>query len=84
MSGSDIATLVVVGVVLAGVVLGVVLIVRRQRYIKSLRDRGWTFVNSPTFDAVARLEQPAVRDRLPSPDRRPDHRPDQLGPGRSR
>jgi hypothetical protein len=58
MSGSDIATLVVVGVVLAGIALGVALIVRRQRYIKSLRDRGWTFVNSPTFDAVARLSNP--------------------------
>lgn len=58
MSGSDIATLVVVGVLLAGVTLGVVLIVRRQRYIKSLRDRGWTFVNRPTFDAVARLSNP--------------------------
>jgi hypothetical protein len=58
VSGSDIATLVVVGVVLAGITLAVVLIVRRQRYIKSLRDRGWTFVNSPAFDAVARLSNP--------------------------
>src|SRR3954453_18303055 len=26
-------------------------LVRPQRYITSLRQRGWTFVNSPTFDA---------------------------------
>lgn len=42
----------------AGITWGVVAIVRRQQYIKSLRDRGWTFVNSPTFEAVARLGKP--------------------------
>ncbi|MGW6280268.1 DUF3137 domain-containing protein [Kribbella sp. NPDC055071] len=41
-----------------GLLWGIIAIVRRQRYIKSLRDRGWTFVNSPTFDAVARLGNP--------------------------
>jgi hypothetical protein len=54
-------TVVVVLVVLlvaAGIVWGIVAIVRRQQYIKSLRQRGWTFVNSPTFDAVARLGNP--------------------------
>ena len=42
----------------AGITWGIVALVRRQQYIGSLRDRGWTFVNSPTFDAVARLGNP--------------------------
>jgi hypothetical protein len=42
----------------AGVVWGIVALVRRQRYIRSLRDRGWAFVNTPTFDSVGRLGNP--------------------------
>ena len=51
---------VVVVIVLfaAGLTWGIVALVRRQRYIDSLRQRGWNFVNSPTFDAVARLGNP--------------------------
>jgi hypothetical protein len=44
--------------VAAGIVWGVVALVRRQRFIKSVRERGWTFVNSPDFGAVARLGNP--------------------------
>ncbi len=47
---------VVVGAV--AITWAIVALVRRQRYITSLRQRGWTFVNSPTFDAVARLGNP--------------------------
>ncbi|NOL40278.1 hypothetical protein HPO96_08485 [Kribbella sandramycini] len=36
----------------------VVWLVRRERYLKSLRERGWTFVGSPVFAAVARLSNP--------------------------
>ncbi|TDW92339.1 hypothetical protein [Kribbella sp. VKM Ac-2566] len=42
----------------AAIVWGIVALVRRQRYIGSIRERGWSFVNSPTFDAVARLSNP--------------------------
>ena len=49
---------VVVVVGAMAVTWAIVALVRRQRYITSLRERGWTFVNSPTFDAVARLGNP--------------------------
>jgi hypothetical protein len=49
---------VIVVLAAAGIAWGIVALVRRQRYITSLTDRGWTFVNSPAFDAVARLENP--------------------------
>ncbi|WP_405067149.1 hypothetical protein OG558_36775 [Kribbella sp. NBC_01510] len=57
-SGLGIVGLIVVLLVAAGVVWGIVALVRRQQYIRSVRDRGWTFVNSPTFDAVGRLGNP--------------------------
>ncbi|MEV6414244.1 hypothetical protein [Kribbella sp. NPDC051718] len=41
-----------------GVAIGVYAIVRRQRYVSSLRERGWTFEGSPTWDAVAQLANP--------------------------
>ncbi|NEA32841.1 hypothetical protein G3I17_14365 [Streptomyces sp. SID13031] len=47
--------LVIAGI---GVAIGLFLVVRRGRYIKSLTDRGWTFNGSPTFDTVARLASP--------------------------
>jgi hypothetical protein len=58
VSGGAIVVLIVILLGLAGITWGIVALVRRQQYIKSLRDRGWTFVNSPTFDAVARLGNP--------------------------
>ncbi|TDW21829.1 hypothetical protein [Kribbella kalugense] len=51
-----VVVLIVLGA--AGITWGIVALVRRQRYIDSLRKRGWNFVNSPTFDAVARLSNP--------------------------
>ncbi len=58
--GVDLTVMVgmVLVLVVAGTTWGVVAIVRRQQYIKSLRDRGWTFVDSPTFETVARLGNP--------------------------
>jgi hypothetical protein len=58
VDGVAIVVLIVMLLGAAGIVWGVVAFVRRRQYIKSLRDRGWTFVNSPTFDAVARLGNP--------------------------
>ncbi|GAB2650687.1 hypothetical protein [Kribbella swartbergensis] len=58
MDGLAIVVLFLILLVVAGIVGGIVALVRRQQYIKSLRERGWTFVNSPTFDAVARLGNP--------------------------
>ncbi len=58
MNGMSTLTLVLLVVGVAGSLLAVFLFVRRQRYIKSLRDRGWTFVGSPVFDSVARLSNP--------------------------
>ncbi|WP_026163239.1 hypothetical protein [Kribbella catacumbae] len=50
----------VIILVLAAVAIGIglVVMVRRERYVRSLRDRGWAFETSPTFDAVARLSNP--------------------------
>ena len=58
MNGVSTVVLVIVVLAVAGIVVGIVALVRRQQYIKSLRERGWTFVNSPTFDAIARLGNP--------------------------
>ncbi|TDD57897.1 hypothetical protein E1263_21645 [Kribbella antibiotica] len=51
-------SLVLIVVSVVGVGVGAALLIRRQRYIKSLRDRGWTFDGSPGFDTVARLSNP--------------------------
>jgi hypothetical protein len=59
VTGSAVAVVLVIGIlVVAGIAWGIVALVRRQQYIKSLRDRGWIFVNSPELDAVARLGNP--------------------------
>ncbi|MEV6286171.1 hypothetical protein [Kribbella sp. NPDC051770] len=53
------AVVLVIGLVVAAAVVGgIIALVRRQQYIKSLRERGWTFVNSPDFGTVARLTNP--------------------------
>ncbi|GAA1576079.1 hypothetical protein GCM10009804_36020 [Kribbella hippodromi] len=54
---------VAIGLVLAvlaaaGIVWGIVALVRRQQFISSVRKRGWTFVNTPGWDSVARLGNP--------------------------
>jgi hypothetical protein len=43
---------VLLGLVLVGVVVGVVLLVRRHRYVASLRERGWTFETAPALESV--------------------------------
>ncbi|ADB32934.1 hypothetical protein Kfla_3881 [Kribbella flavida DSM 17836] len=58
MDGVGVVVLAVAVLAVAGTGWGIVVLVRRQQYIKSLRARGWTFVNSPGFDAVARLGNP--------------------------
>ncbi|WP_184842953.1 hypothetical protein [Kribbella solani] len=50
--------LVLAVLVAAEIVLGIVALVRRQRFISSVRKRGWTFVNTPGWDSVARLGNP--------------------------
>ena len=49
---SNTGTVIVVAVVIAVVALIVFLIVRRQRYIRALRGRGWTFESSPVLPWV--------------------------------
>jgi hypothetical protein len=58
VDGAAIAVLIIMLLGAAGITWGIVALVRRQQYIKSLRDRGWTFVNSPAYDAVERLGNP--------------------------
>ncbi|WP_405059503.1 hypothetical protein OG474_43185 [Kribbella sp. NBC_01505] len=58
MSGISTLSLVLIILAVVGVAVAVALIVRRQRYIKSLRDRGWVFNGSPGFDTVAPLSNP--------------------------
>lgn len=58
MSGLVVLMAIALLLVAAAIVWGIVALVRRQRYIGSIRQRGWSFVNSPTFDAVARLSNP--------------------------
>src|SRR4051794_36056312 len=58
MSGLSVLMVIALLLVVAAIVWGIVALVRRQQYIGSIRKRGWSFVNSPTFDAVARLSNP--------------------------
>lgn len=58
MGAVKLFVVVVIVLFAAGLTWGIVALVRRQRYIDSLRQRGWNFVNSPTFEAVARLNNP--------------------------
>ncbi|SDS07449.1 hypothetical protein SAMN04488543_1017 [Friedmanniella luteola] len=43
---------VLLGLLLVGVVLGVLLLVRRHRYVASLRERGWAFESAPSLESV--------------------------------
>ncbi|HEY3507991.1 MAG TPA: hypothetical protein VGL36_02485, partial [Kribbella sp.] len=58
MSFLVVLAVVAVVLVVAGVVWGIVALIRRQAYIKSIRARGWSFVNTPTWESVARLGNP--------------------------
>ncbi|MFF0342681.1 hypothetical protein [Kribbella sp. NPDC004875] len=55
--------------VVGGIIGGIVALVRRQHYIDSIRRRGWTFVNTPAWDSVARLGNPPFGIGF---DRKPD------------
>lgn len=48
------STIVIILIVIAVLVLGLVafLIIRRQRYVRALRGRGWTFESRPTLESV--------------------------------
>ena len=45
------STIVIILIVIAVLVLGLIafLIIRRQRYVRALRGRGWTFESRPSF-----------------------------------
>lgn len=49
---SDVTTIVIVAVVAVLLALIAVLIIRRQRYVRALRNRGWTFDSSPSLESV--------------------------------
>ena len=49
---SDVMTIVLVAVVAAVLALIAFLIIRRQRYVRALRSRGWTFESSPQLESV--------------------------------
>ncbi len=49
---------VLVILLVAGIAVGVFFLVRRQRYVKSLRDQGWTFEGSPTLASTYGLNCP--------------------------
>ncbi len=44
--------LVLVALLVVGAAVAVVLLVRRHRYVASLRERGWTFESSPSLESV--------------------------------
>ncbi len=44
--------LALIALLVVGAVVAVVLLVRRHRYITSLRERGWTFASSPSLESV--------------------------------
>jgi hypothetical protein len=48
------STIVIILIVIAVLVLGLIafLIIRRQRYIRALRGRGWTFESRPSLESV--------------------------------
>jgi hypothetical protein len=58
VSGLVVLMVIALLLVVAAIAWGIVALVRRQQYIGSIRQRGWAFVNSPRFDAVARLSNP--------------------------
>ena len=51
-------TTILLLVLAAGIAVAVFFIVRRQRYVRSLRERGWTFEGSPTLAATYGLNCP--------------------------
>ena len=55
---SDVMTIVVIAVVAAVLALIAFLVIRRQRYIRALRGRGWTFESSPQLESVLNHHAP--------------------------
>ncbi|GAA1437546.1 hypothetical protein GCM10009616_39520 [Microlunatus lacustris] len=49
---SDVLGLVLLGLLAVGVAVGVVLLVRRHRYVAGLQARGWAFETSPSLESV--------------------------------
>ncbi|MFG1911364.1 hypothetical protein [Kribbella sp. NPDC048928] len=58
MSSPAVVLLIVILLVVGGITWAVVALIRRQAYISSIRKHGWSFVNSPTWESVARLGNP--------------------------
>ncbi len=58
MDSSQLIVWLVVALVAVGIVVAVVLAVRRHRWITSLRERGWQFVDSPRLETVLHLVCP--------------------------
>ncbi|MVA77330.1 hypothetical protein GC722_15060 [Auraticoccus sp. F435] len=58
MDASQLMVWLVVALVAAGVVVAVVLAVRRHRWIQSLKERGWRFVDNPKLESVLTLSCP--------------------------
>ena len=48
----DVLGPVLIGLLVVGVAVGVVLLVRRHRYVASLRERGWSFETAPALESV--------------------------------
>ncbi|WP_147264159.1 DUF3137 domain-containing protein [Desertihabitans brevis] len=58
MSTGDVVAILIGVLVLGGIVLGIVLAVRRHRWIKGMREKGWEFVDSPHLAITADLGCP--------------------------
>jgi len=60
------STIVIILIAIAVLVLALIafLIIRRQRYVRSLRKRGWTFEIQTCPGVGPRSPCPAVRNRL--------------------
>ncbi|HEY3562274.1 MAG TPA: hypothetical protein VGL05_32625 [Kribbella sp.] len=58
MSSPAVVLLIVIVLVAGGITWAIVALVRRQAYISSIRQRGWSFVNTPAWESVARLGNP--------------------------
>lgn len=54
----NLITILVIAIVVVAMAITIVFIVRRQRYIRSLTDKGWQFVNSPPLEIADGLNLP--------------------------
>lgn len=58
MNTSEVVVWLVVALVAVTITVLIVLAVRRRKWIQSLQDRGWRFVDSPSLDSVLTLVGP--------------------------